>query len=77
MIVVTGLQPAWRGAVLRGYMQTRLVERLGAAWAIIITAFCSLIHSISPTAYMPGNGLMLGWVAWSFGSIRPAIMCHC
>jgi len=62
----------------RGYMQGRLRERLGPAWAVAITSTCfGLGHSVS----LEGAGAVVGGVYYGYvtelsGSIRPAILCH-
>jgi membrane protease YdiL (CAAX protease family) len=62
----------------RGFVQTRLRQRLGPGWAVALTALvfgvfhCDLWHS--PTAMV--MGLYLGWLTERTGSIRPAMLAH-
>jgi len=62
----------------RAYMQTRLVERLPPAIAVIITSVCfgvlhlEWLHAILALAL----GLYLGWITELTGSALPAVACH-
>ena len=62
----------------RGYMQTRLVQRLPRAAAVSITAFCfgvfhlDWLHGLMALAL----GLYLGWITELTGSALPAVVCH-
>src|SRR6185503_15753470 len=62
----------------RGYMQTRLAQRLPRAAAIAITAFCfglfhmDWLHGLLALAL----GLYLGWITELTGSALPAVVCH-
>jgi len=62
----------------RGYMQTRLVQRLPRAAAVSITAFCfgvfhlDWLHGLLALAL----GLYLGWITELTGSALPAVVCH-
>lgn len=62
----------------RGYSQTRLVERWGPAWGIIITSVLFGILHMDPvhSSFAFLFGLYLGFVAHRVGSIRPTIACH-
>jgi membrane protease YdiL (CAAX protease family) len=65
-------------AFFRGYMQTRLAQRLPRAAAIAITAFCfglfhmDWLHGLLALAL----GLYLGWITELTGSALPAVVCH-
>src|SRR5207245_486355 len=62
----------------RGYMQTRLVQRLPRVAAVGITAFCfgvfhlDWLHGLLALAL----GLYLGWITELTGSALPAVVCH-
>ena len=62
----------------RGYMQTRLAQRLPRAAAIAITAFSfglfhmDWLHGLLALAL----GLYLGWITELTGSALPAVVCH-
>jgi membrane protease YdiL (CAAX protease family) len=62
----------------RGYMQTRLAQRLPRAAAIAITALCfglfhvDWLHGLLALAL----GLYLGWITELTGSALPAVVCH-
>jgi membrane protease YdiL (CAAX protease family) len=62
----------------RGFLQTRLAQRLPAAAAIVVAATCfGLMHFDpvhSPVAAL--LGLYLGWITERSGSILPAIVAH-
>jgi membrane protease YdiL (CAAX protease family) len=62
----------------RGYMQTRLVQRLGTASAIAATAACfGLIHfDLVHTPVAAILGVFLGWATERTGSIVPAMVAH-
>jgi len=65
-------------AFFRGYMQTRLAQRLPRAAAIAITALCfglfhmDWLHGLLALAL----GLYLGWITELTGSALPAVVCH-
>ena len=62
----------------RGYMQTRLAQRLPRGAAIAITALCfglfhmDWLHGLLALAL----GLYLGWITELTGSALPAVVCH-
>jgi membrane protease YdiL (CAAX protease family) len=64
--------------MFRGYLQTRLAERLSPLWAILLSALVfsaahlDVIHIIGVLPL----GIWLGAVAWRAGSIWPAVICH-
>jgi membrane protease YdiL (CAAX protease family) len=78
-ISLLGLLPGLIEELLfRGYIQTRLVARWGAAWGIFWTA---LLFGISHLDLMQGLfavivGCILGFIAYRMGSIIPAMICH-
>ena len=62
----------------RGYMQTRLGERIPAAVAVLVAGACfallhsDLLHGVLAFAL----GLYLGWITELAGSALPAMACH-
>ena len=62
----------------RGFMQTRLARRFGAAAAIAVTAACfGFIHfDLVHTPVAAVLGLFLGWAVERTGSIVPAMAAH-
>jgi membrane protease YdiL (CAAX protease family) len=62
----------------RGYMQTRLGERIPPAAAVIVAGACfailhsDLLHGVLAFAL----GLYLGWITELAGSTLPAMVCH-
>jgi membrane protease YdiL (CAAX protease family) len=62
----------------RGFMQTRLAQRFGAALAIAITSACfGFIHfDLVHTPVAAVLGLFLGWAVERTGSIVPAMAAH-
>lgn len=79
LALMVGLTPGICEELLfRGYVQTRLVERMGAVFAILVTsvAFAAFhmdwVHSTAVVAI----GIYLGWLSWASGSIFPAMIAH-
>ena len=78
-VLVVGIMPGiaeeW---LFRGYIQTRLSERLGSWWAILITAsLFGLMHmDVVQSPFAAMFGVYLGYVAEQAGSIRPTMVCH-
>jgi membrane protease YdiL (CAAX protease family) len=79
LALMVGLTPGICEELLfRGYVQTRLSERLGGLFAILVTsvAFAAfhmdLVHSTAVVAI----GIYLGWLSWASGSIFPAMIAH-
>ena len=64
--------------LFRGYVQTRLTQRLGGLIGIFITSIVfaafhmDLVHSIAVFAI----GVWLGWICHRSGSIFPAMLAH-
>lgn len=62
----------------RGYVQTRLVQRLPRGAAVIVTSVCfgafhlDWLHSLLALVL----GLYLGWITELTGSALPAVVCH-
>jgi membrane protease YdiL (CAAX protease family) len=62
----------------RGYVQTRLVQRLPGGAAVIVTSVCfgafhlDWLHSLLALVL----GLYLGWITELTGSALPAVVCH-
>lgn len=64
--------------LFRGYVQSRLLQRLHPAVAIGVTSVLFALAHFDPVhspAVMP-LGIWLGVVAWRCGSIWPAVCCH-
>jgi membrane protease YdiL (CAAX protease family) len=79
LAVMVGLTPGICEELLfRGYVQTRLNQRLGAVFGVLVTSLVfaafhmDLVHS---TAVI-GIGIYLGWLSWASGSIFPAMIAH-
>ena len=62
----------------RGFMQTRLAQRFGAAAAIAVTAGCfGFIHfDLVHTPVAAVLGVFLGWAVERTGTIVPAMVAH-
>ena len=73
--VLPGLAEEW---LFRGYIQTRLSERLGRWWAIVITALLFGLMHLDPvqSPFAAIFGVYLGYLAEQSGSIRPTMVCH-
>ena len=62
----------------RGYMQTRLVQRLPRGVGVFVTSFCfgvfhlDWLHGLLALVL----GLYLGWITELTGSALPAVVCH-
>jgi hypothetical protein len=62
----------------RGYVQTRLVQRLPRGTAVIVTSVCfgafhlDWLHSLLALVL----GVYLGWITELTGSALPAVVCH-
>jgi membrane protease YdiL (CAAX protease family) len=62
----------------RGYMQSRLVQRMPRAAAVLVTSLCfgafhlDWLHSLLALIL----GLYLGWITELTGSALPAVVCH-
>ena len=78
LLVIALLPGVVEELLFRGYVQTRLLARLPAAAAIVISsvlfavAHMDLIHSL---LVLP-LGIWMGIVAWRAKSILPAALCH-
>jgi len=78
-ILMIGLAPGLDEELMfRGYMQTRLVERWGAAVGILITSILfGVLHlDLVQGAFAAGMGLLLGYLTLRVRSIVPAMICH-
>ncbi len=64
--------------LFRGYVQTRLVDRFGAAPGIAIASLAFAAFHIDPVhaAIVLPMGVYFGYVAHRAGSIRPTIVAH-
>jgi membrane protease YdiL (CAAX protease family) len=79
LALMVGLTPGICEELLfRGYVQTRLSQRLGGLFAILVTSIAfaafhmDLVHSTAVVAI----GVYLGWLSWASGSIFPAMIAH-
>lgn len=79
LAMMVGLTPGiFEELLFRGYVQTRLVQRLGPVLAILLTSLAfaafhmDLVHSTAVIAI----GVYLGWLSWSSGSLFPAMIGH-
>ena len=78
-VAVVALAPGITEEMLfRGYIQRRLLERWGPAWAIGVTTVLFALAHIAPPAMALALplGAWLGYIAWKTGSIVPCIVCH-
>ena len=64
--------------LFRGYVQTRLLARLPAAAAILISSVLFAIAHMDPihSLLVLPLGIWMGVVAWQAKSILPAMLCH-
>ena len=64
--------------LFRGYIQTRLVRRMGPVGAIAITSvFFGILHmDVVQSTYAALMGVFLGYIAYTSGSIWPAFYGH-
>lgn len=64
--------------LFRGYVQTRLLARLPAAGAILISSVLFAIAHMDPihSLLVLPLGIWMGVVAWQAKSILPAMLCH-
>ena len=77
--LAVGIAPAvGEELFFRGFLQRGLTNRIGAAGAILISAFAFGIAHLDPVqgAAAAVLGLYLGAVAQLGGGVRPAIACH-
>jgi membrane protease YdiL (CAAX protease family) len=78
VLVVGVLAGSAEEIFFRGYMQSRLVQRLPRGVAVLVTALCfgvfhlDWIHSVLAVIL----GLYLGWLTELTGSALPAVVCH-
>jgi membrane protease YdiL (CAAX protease family) len=79
MLLAMGIAPGFGEEILfRGFIQRGLVPRLGAFWAVLLSAAIfglahfDLVHS--PLAFLLGT--YLGVLTQLAGGIRTAILCH-
>jgi membrane protease YdiL (CAAX protease family) len=78
-IIIVGIAPGFAEEFLfRGYMQTRLSQRMGRWAAILITAVLFGLMHMDPlqSPFALGFGIYLGYLAEKSGSIRPTMLCH-
>jgi membrane protease YdiL (CAAX protease family) len=78
VMIVGVLAGAAEEIFFRGYMQTRLAQRLPRKAAVIVTGLCfgafhlDWLHGLLALAL----GLYLGWITELTGSALPAVACH-
>lgn len=78
VIVISVLAGTAEEVFFRGYMQTRLGERLSPGLAVIAASACfgilhlEWLHAVLAFAL----GLYLGWITELAGSALPAVACH-
>jgi membrane protease YdiL (CAAX protease family) len=79
LAMMVGLTPGICEELLfRGYVQTRLTQRIGAVFGVLLTSLVfagfhmDLVHSTAVIAI----GVYLGWLSWASGSIFPAMIGH-
>src|SRR5262249_32309235 len=78
VLVVGVLAGSAEEIFFRGYMQSRLVQRLPRGAAVLVTAFCfggfhlDLLHGLLALIL----GLYLGWLTELTGSALPAAVCR-
>jgi len=78
VLVVGVLAGSAEEIFFRGYMQSRLVQRLPRGVAVLVTAFCFGVFHLD---WLHGLlalilGLYLGWLTELTGSALPAVVCH-
>ena len=78
VVVIGVLAGTAEEAFFRGYMQTRLGERLRPAAAVVIASTCfGVLHLEWLHAGLAfALGLYLGWITELAGSALPAVVCH-
>ena len=78
VLIVGGLAGTAEEIFFRGYMQTRLVQRLPRGAAVFVTSLCFGVFHLD---WLHGLlalilGLYLGWITELTGSALPAVVCH-
>jgi len=78
VLIVGGLAGTAEEIFFRGYMQTRLVQRLPRRAAVFVTSLCFGVFHLD---WLHGLlalilGLYLGWITELTGSALPAVACH-
>ena len=76
--LTVAVAPACEELFFRGYLQPKLVRRLGTAAGIGVTALLFGLAHLDPlhSTLATGLGLGFGWVAHRTGSILPSIAAH-
>jgi len=78
VVIIGGMPGVAEEFLFRGYIQTRLTARWGAALSIFVTALlfgaAHFDRFQSPATFI--MGLYLGLIAYRAGSIRPSMWCH-
>ncbi len=62
----------------RGYVQTRLAQRWGATWSVVVSAVLFALVHFDPihSAFAFLAGALLGWASLRVGTIRATIVAH-
>jgi len=78
LLVIGVLSATCEELFFRGYLQRRLVARLGAAPGILLTALAfGLVHwDVHHSLFAFVFGLFLGWASYVADSTWPAIVAH-
>jgi membrane protease YdiL (CAAX protease family) len=78
VLVVGVLAGTAEEVFFRGYMQTRLVQRLPRGAAVFVTSLCFGVFHLDPLHGLLALilGLYLGWITELTGSVLPAVVCH-
>ncbi len=79
LLLFISLAPGFMEELLfRGYIQSRLLKRWPAGWAILVSSVLFGLLHIMPQAVVFATvvGLWLGVVAWRTNSVWPGIACH-
>ncbi len=78
-LLIIGVLPGIAEELLfRGYIQTRLSQRWGRWWGVIVAAVLFGIMHLDPVhgTFACVIGMYLGYLTEHAGSIRPAMVCH-
>ncbi len=77
-LIIAFVGPILEEVICRGYIQTRLIRRLGPMWGILLA---SILFGIFHRDFVQGGfavlvGIYQGAVRYRTGSLFPAILCH-
>jgi uncharacterized protein len=78
VLVVGAVAGTTEELFFRGFVQTRLSQRLGARWAVLLTAVLFGAFHFDPwhTPVATAMGLYLGWLTERARSVVPALAAH-